>query len=154
MKTLDVFFGCTKIAWRCTSSGLAKDILPVNMIFTFDVLRVGDSNATVAEPAGPVPVEILSTAAESTIGSPSNSANLPSSTDSDTDEAACAPGVSLNGNPNAGECPSHGAKVRRSFAALEDYERPRWRIQTVYSEFNTGAWIRDLGGECAMPAAG
>ena len=66
IKTLDVFHTCNKIAWRCTASDLAKDILPVNMMFTFDVVPVNNTDAPSPELVSAV---VTPSIADSTIGS-------------------------------------------------------------------------------------
>ena len=163
IKTLDVFHTCNKIAWRCTASGLAQDILPVNMMFTFDIVPMNRTNFSAP---GPVPAAVTAAVADSTIGSPANPAVTPSTNTIESEPAdsllsqedtgsvppGCTPGVSTDGGPGAGDCPAQTVKAKRHWAAIEDYERPQWKIKTVYSEFNTGAWIRDMGSECAMPA--
>ena len=74
--------------------------------------------------------------------------------DTGSDAPGCAAGVSPDGDPNAGYCPARMVKAKRHWAAIEDYERPQWKVKTVYSEFNTGAWIRDMGKECGYACSG
>ena len=135
-------------------------------MFTFDITQVNNTDVPSPERVSAV---VTSTAAESTIGSPANPAVTPSTTtntavepadtligqaDTGSDAPGCAPGVSPDGDPIAGDWPARKAKAKRHWAAIEDYERPQWKVKIVYSEFNTGDWIRDMGGECAMPAIG
>lgn len=105
---------------------------------------------------------MTTTVADSTAGSPTNPAVTPSITATAPEPAdtvigqadigsgapGCVPGDNPDGDPNVGDCPAQKVKAKRHWAAIEDYERPQWKIKTVYSEFNTGAWIRDMGGEC------
>ena len=67
---------------------------------------------------------------------------------SDSDTSDCQPAT----DGNDGDCQAKGRKRDSSDGGSS--QGGQWKIQTVYSEFNTGAWIKDMGGECAMPAMG
>ena len=99
------------------------------------------------------PSTTLATAGPAVTPGPSGS-----NTDSDGDYPGCGPGVSPDGNSNAGDCPParrmkmKAKKARRDVDESSSTGGGQWKVKTVYSEFNTAAWIRDLGGDCDMPA--
>ena len=60
-------------------------------------------------------------------------------TDTDSDEPGCAPGVSPDGDPSAGDCPS---KQRRVKSKRDDKETGQWKAKVVYFDVTTQAETR------------
>jgi hypothetical protein len=147
-------------------------------MMTFDVVLADDDGLAPAQPPPPAVVEVTTTIAESTIGSPSNTADAYATltvranefTDTEASTSSTTPQPTLaTTNPDEDENSGPGCGVGNSPYGDRDtdscVQRRRlkredssaganpgqWKVKTVYSEFNVGAWIKDVGGECALP---
>jgi hypothetical protein len=175
LKTIDVFFSCHKIAWLWSATGLGTNEYPVNGLFALQAEFIDDSGFTPAETdTTELSVEATATTAETSASEIAASPVVEPIPATDSSVVPTATGCTSGPNsPNYDtHCPeswvNNGTKSKRTVGVRKRQENNgegesasssegrtsagQWKVKGVFSEFNPAAWVKDVNGECSMPA--